>query len=184
MKEYTFLSDVIENNDNKPLDKIVERWEKLGFLEGFPEEHKEILAVNYENMARYLVYEYEDDMECLHLDTIMFPLVRRTTSKVPIKMDARMLVYYTKNATYDDIKPFISETESKGFIKFKEEMGDFNKPCLSFFYKTNEEDVFSNGEKIGTQIPYGKISEKYDNADIEAELCALISEYIVNKMRK
>ena len=47
-------TNVIEDREYT-IEEIIERWDKLGFLDGFPEDKKEVLAMNYENMA-FLLY--------------------------------------------------------------------------------------------------------------------------------
>ena len=110
-------TNVIEDREYT-IEEIIERWNELGFLDGFPEDKKEVLAMNYENMARYLIYNNEDNVED-SFSTIIFPVIRKITSVVPIKFDSRMLVKYILGITIEDLEQYVSDT-IKEYLKQNE----------------------------------------------------------------
>lgn len=101
-------TNVIEDREYT-IEEIIERWNELRFLDGFPEDKKEVLAMNYENMARYLIYNNEDNVED-SFSTIIFPVIRKITSVIPIKFDSRMLVKYILGITIEDLEQYVSDT--------------------------------------------------------------------------
>ena len=59
------------------IDKYVERWGKLGFLEGLDGEIKERVAVAMEQLATYLIWEAVENESNAAFEVIGFPMVRR-----------------------------------------------------------------------------------------------------------
>lgn len=149
-------TNVIENREYT-IEEIIERWDKLGFLDGFPEDKKEVLAINYENMAHYLIYNDEDNVED-SFSTIIFPIIRRITSKIPIKFDSRMLVKYILGITIENVEQYVSETVRK-------------------YLKQNKNKVIWDVYFMGDEIPC------INNIDIEAEICAALSMYLIDKLK-
>lgn len=149
-------TNVIEDREYT-IEEIIERWDKLGFLDGFPEDKKEVLAMNYENMARYLIYNNEDNVED-SFSTIIFPVIRKITSVIPIKFDSRMLVKYILGITIEDLEQYVSDT-IKEYLKQNE-----NKNMWTSYFMQDE-------------VIY------VDGIDLEAEICVAFSEYLIDKLK-
>lgn len=59
------------------IDKYLNRWGKLGFLEGLDGEIKERVALAMEQLATYLIWEAVEDDSINAFETIGFPMCRR-----------------------------------------------------------------------------------------------------------
>jgi hypothetical protein len=59
------------------IDKYLDRWGKLGFLDGLEGEIKERVALAMEQLAIYLIWEAVEDDSINAFETIGFPMVRR-----------------------------------------------------------------------------------------------------------
>ena len=65
-------------NGQKMIEKYLDRWGKLGFIEGLEGEVRERCAVGMEQMAVYLLTENESDKNFdSAFETIAFPMIRR-----------------------------------------------------------------------------------------------------------
>ena len=63
-------------------EDTVNKWDKLGFLEGIGGHLKENLAQLYENQASYLINEASSTSDSGSFETVVFPIVRRVFSKL------------------------------------------------------------------------------------------------------
>lgn len=157
------MLDIIFNKDKSlTAEEIVDKWRRIGFLDGFPEKKMEILANNYENMAKYLIYDGDNNTNGF-LSTIIFPIIRRVTSEVPIIFDCRMFLKYIINIKSEDINEYLSD-KMKNFIESYEKNGKIKDLFTSF------DDPFVFGGEI--------------EIDLEAELCASLSDYLINILKK
>ena len=77
----------LENYETPSDEKVIERWEKIGFAKGIENEELKLkLSWAYENMAKTLVSEEIEDSEhsVLKMEykqwiaTVIFPIIRRT----------------------------------------------------------------------------------------------------------
>lgn len=154
-----YISDI--ENKEYSIEDIMKRWgECLHFLDGFPEDKKEILAINFENMAHYLIYDSENDTDG-SFETIIFPIIRKVTSEVPIKFDCRMLTKYVLNSKWEDIQKYVNNDVQK-IIEQNKDRGIF--------------DILNAENECYTVYGNGKI-------DLEAEICAALSEYLIDKLK-
>ena len=108
----------LENYETPSDEKVVERWEKLGFTDGIENEELKLkLSWAYENMAKALVLEEIVDsghtvltMECRQwIATVIFPIIRRTVvgyykkhNKIKI-IDTKDYIEFFINSTLSDI---------------------------------------------------------------------------------
>lgn len=163
------MFDIIFNKDKSlTAEEIVDKWRRIGFLDGFldgfPEEKMEILANNYENMAKCFIYDSDVDSNVNgSLGTIIFPIIRRVTSEVPIIFDCRMFLKYIINIKSENINEYLSD-KMKNFIESYEKNGKIKDLFTSF------DDPFVFGGEI--------------EIDLEAELCASLSDYLINILKK
>ena len=80
----------------KKLDEYVERWDKLGFIEGLQGETKEMTALAFEQLATLIifsVYKWTND----YFDTVLFPIVRRIIDKIGDKFSTKTFYYMLRN---------------------------------------------------------------------------------------
>jgi hypothetical protein len=63
-------------------EDTINKWDKLGFLEGLKGHLKENVAQLYENQASYLINEASSTADSGSFETVVFPIVRRVFSKL------------------------------------------------------------------------------------------------------
>jgi len=63
-------------------EDTINKWDKLGFLEGLKGHLKENVAQLYENQASFLINEASSTSETGSFETVVFPIVRRVFSKL------------------------------------------------------------------------------------------------------
>jgi hypothetical protein len=63
-------------------EDTINKWDKLGFLEGLKGHLKENVAQLYENQASFLINEATSDSSSGSFETVVFPIVRRVFSKL------------------------------------------------------------------------------------------------------
>jgi hypothetical protein len=63
-------------------EDTINKWDKLGFLEGLKGHLKENVAQLYENQASFLINEASSTSDSGSFETVVFPIVRRVFSKL------------------------------------------------------------------------------------------------------
>lgn len=63
-------------------EDTINKWDRLGFLEGLKGHLKENVAQLYENQASFLINEATSDGSSGSFETVVFPIVRRVFSKL------------------------------------------------------------------------------------------------------
>ena len=63
-------------------EDTINKWDKLGFLDGLKGHLKENMAQLYENQASYLINEAAASDSSGSFETVVFPIVRRVFSKL------------------------------------------------------------------------------------------------------
>jgi hypothetical protein len=63
-------------------EDTINKWDKLGFLEGLKGHMKENVAQLYENQASFLINEASSTSDSGSFETVVFPIVRRVFSKL------------------------------------------------------------------------------------------------------
>jgi len=63
-------------------EDTINKWDKLGFLEGLKGHLRENVAQLYENQASFLINEATSDGSSGSFETVVFPIVRRVFSKL------------------------------------------------------------------------------------------------------
>ena len=85
MREFLSSGQVgnIELNENKRIRKqIVERWDKIGMIDGLKGAVKENIATLIEKQAKSLLSEATDSNNSGSFETVVFPIIRRVFSKL------------------------------------------------------------------------------------------------------
>lgn len=59
------------------IEKYLDRWSKLGFVEGLEGETKERCALGMEQLAQFLIFQAAEDDSINAFETIGFPMIRR-----------------------------------------------------------------------------------------------------------
>ena len=95
------------------IKEYLERWKKLRFLEGFPEDRKEELAFAFEQLAVFLIFCEDDQTDRLFdkdeygncpFETIGFPMTRRIIGNLePNVFDFQKFLEYCKIFNVNDI---------------------------------------------------------------------------------
>ena len=63
-------------------EDTINKWDKLGFLEGLNGHVKENMAQLYENQASHLINEASSSDNSGSFETVVFPIIRRVFSKL------------------------------------------------------------------------------------------------------
>jgi hypothetical protein len=63
-------------------EDTINKWDRLGFLEGLKGHLKENVAQLYENQASFLINEASSTSDSGSFETVVFPIVRRVFSKL------------------------------------------------------------------------------------------------------
>lgn len=90
---------------------INERWDKLGFCKGLEGHLKETIATLYESQARHLIYETTGADNSGSFETVVFPLIRRTFSKLLVNDIAAVHAMNLPIGKLFFFKPVTSERE-------------------------------------------------------------------------
>lgn len=73
----------VELNEQKRMrEKVVERWDNMNMLEGLQGSQRTNMALLYENETKALLSEATDASNSGSFETVVFPIIRRTFSKL------------------------------------------------------------------------------------------------------
>lgn len=143
------------------IDKYLDRWDKLGFLDGLDGEIKERVAVAMEQLATYLIWEAVEDDSINAFETIGFPMCRRIV--------AGSIGNFTKLKDLDLFKfeTFLKYCRELDVRKLEEKITEVSKP----FYEIDVEaeacalacevmiDKFNGSEKSFDELVDNYITE-------------------------
>ncbi len=104
-------------------EDTINKWDKLGFLEGLKGHLKENVAQLYENQASFLINEASSDGTSNGaFETVVFPIVRRVFSKLLANdivsvqaIDDEFLEWFVKNPSCENVKVELIEEIPSGF---------------------------------------------------------------------
>ena len=134
-------------------EDTINKWDKLGFLEGLKGHMRENVAQLYENQASYLINEASSTSDTGAFETVVFPIVRRVFSKLlandivsvqAMNLPIGKLFYFVPNiqayqpgtsehyAPYGSPNQAVGQTPNSGY--------DYNntKDLYDRFYEGNE----------------------------------------------
>lgn len=75
--------ETVELNEQKRMrELVVDRWDKMGMLEGLQGSQRTNMALLYENETKALLSEATDASNSGSFETVVFPIIRRTFSKL------------------------------------------------------------------------------------------------------
>lgn len=159
----------------KMIEKYLDRWSKLGFIEGLDGEIRERCAVAMEQLAVYLITEAVEKELTGPFETIGFPMVRRVI-KGTVSMDGKDNVLKDPNSF--KFETFIKYCKQINVVDLEEKMTAIAKP----FFKIDAEaeacalasdviiDKFNGDERSCDEIIENyitKIKEKHERASCD-----------------
>lgn len=160
-------------------DKIKEyldRWEKLGFSQGFPEDRKEELAFAFEQLAVFLIFCEDDQTDRLFdkdeygnrpFETIGFPMTRRVIGNLePNVFDFQKFLKYCKIFNVNDM------------INLANEMNPLTNDDPNYPLRRRY-NIDTEAEAVA--LACEMIEEKFKNPERDNEE---IKQEIVNKLKK
>jgi hypothetical protein len=151
-------------------EDTINKWDRLGFLEGLKGHLKENVAQLYENQASHLINEATSEGSNGAFETVVFPIVRRVFSKLlandivsvqAMNLPIGKLFYfvpriqgYNPNAVPNSHYPPIG---SPGNYDVPEEVGagypGYNGPSANAPFKKNLYDLFYEGAEADLDPP-------------------------------
>lgn len=147
------------------LKDYLDRWNKLGFLQGFPDDRKEELAFAYEQLAIFLVYCESDQTDKLFdkdeygnrpFVTISFPMVRRVLGNLELNVfDFQKFLKYCKELNPKDVMDYV------------EELNPIVNPDLHSRHRRKYFDMDAEAEAVAWCCDM--IQEKFKNPDKDSE---------------
>jgi hypothetical protein len=134
-------------------EDTINKWDKLGFLEGLKGHMRENVAQLYENQASFLINEASSTSDTGAFETVVFPIVRRVFSKLlandivsvqAMNLPIGKLFYFVPNiqayqpGTSEHYAPYGSPNEAAG--QTPNSGYDYNntKDLYDRFYEGNE----------------------------------------------
>lgn len=167
-KEINF--NVKENVDViNDCDKIIERWEVFGFLNGMEGDKKKNCALSMELLSSWIIYKGENDEWFSYtgehtFEVLGFPIIRRIYDNFDYNgvIEAEKLIEGAKITSEKAVQFIIDMAKSKNVLDF-----DFTPSTLDMRYMTDEDNK--------------KLNERMD---FEAEVCAKWTEYIYEYLNK
>ena len=133
-------------------EDTINKWDKLGFLEGLKGHMRENVAQLYENQASFLINEASSTSDTGAFETVVFPIVRRVFSKLlsndivsvqAMNLPIGKLFYFVPNiqsyeTTGAHYAPFGSPNATAGQTPNSGYDYNTNKDLYDRFYEGNE----------------------------------------------
>jgi len=174
-------------------EDTINKWDKLGFLEGLNGHLKENVAQLYENQASHLINEASSSNDSGSFETVVFPIVRRVFSKLlandivsvqAMNLPIGKLFYFVPQiqgysggtATYSGVHyaPVGSPGNYPGSPNAGYTSGTpFNKNLYDLFYEGNTPDLdppglFDYSKGQWTAVTVAATSMAWDNGQLIA----------------
>jgi hypothetical protein len=134
-------------------EDTINKWDKLGFLDGLKGHMKENVAQLYENQASYLINEATSTADSGAFETVVFPIVRRVFSKLlandivsvqAMNLPIGKLFYFVPNiqdyrlGTTEHYAPYGSPNAANGQTPNSGYEYNLQKDLYDRFYEGNE----------------------------------------------
>jgi hypothetical protein len=134
-------------------EDTINKWDKLGFLDGLKGHMKENVAQLYENQASYLINEATSTADSGAFETVVFPIVRRVFSKLlandivsvqAMNLPIGKLFYFVPNiqdyrpGTTEHYAPYGSPNAAEGQTPNSGYDYNLQKDLYDRFYEGNE----------------------------------------------
>ena len=153
-------------------EDTINKWDRLGFLEGLKGHLKENVAQLYENQASHLINEATSEGSNGAFETVVFPIVRRVFSKLlandivsvqAMNLPIGKLFYFVpriqgyNNADYPATNPFPGVDSQAGHYKpvgapggpTAGDLSDIGYPPAANAFQKNLYDAFYEGAEAG-----------------------------------
>jgi hypothetical protein len=142
-------------------EDTINKWDKLGFLEGLKGHMRENVAQLYENQASYLINEASSTSDTGAFETVVFPIVRRVFSKLlandivsvqAMNLPIGKLFYFVPN-----IQSYETETSTTGihYAPYGSPNNTTGDPNAGYNYNTTKDlyDRFYEGNEPALDPP-------------------------------
>jgi hypothetical protein len=142
-------------------EDTINKWDKLGFLEGLKGHMRENVAQLYENQASYLINEASTTSDTGAFETVVFPIVRRVFSKLlandivsvqAMNLPIGKLFYFVPN-----IQSYETETSTTGihYAPYGSPNNTTGDPNAGYNYNTTKDlyDRFYEGNEPALDPP-------------------------------
>jgi hypothetical protein len=160
-KRYDFL------HRDMSAKEAVKRWEKYGFLEGIGNETVKICIVkSYDDLVEYVVKNNYFNGKYEFFTVISFPLIRRVIGKVTTLLNPEKVWDYIMNTDFNQIYQYL--VNGKGNVVHY--ISPYLKGKKIF-------EIYNIDADVIKQI------NKNAKGDIEAEIIAALSDYIIDDLK-
>jgi len=139
-------------------EDTINKWDKLGFLEGLKGHMKENVAQLYENQASFLINEASSTSDSGSFETVVFPIVRRVFSKL---LANDIVSVQAMNLPIGKLFYFVPKIQgysggtSPNDLGWLGQSGDHYAPIGSpGNYPGNQNAGYTAGDSTGTYNPY------------------------------
>jgi hypothetical protein len=161
-------------------EDTINKWDKLGFLEGLKGHMRENVAQLYENQASHLINEASSTSDTGAFETVVFPIVRRVFSKLlandivsvqAMNLPIGKLFYFVPNiqsyqpGTSEHYAPYGSPNQAVGQTPNSGYDYNLTKDLYDRFYEGNEPALdppglfdYSKGQYSAITAPVGTVA--------------------------
>ena len=178
-------------------EDTINKWDKLGFLEGLRGHLKENVAQLYENQASHLINEAATTADSGSFETVVFPIIRRVFSKLlaneivsvqAMNLPIGKLFYFVPqiqsyDAAANGANPHYAPYGSpNGPTSAEAGYNDGSKNLYDRFYEGNEAaldppGLFDYSKGAYTAITAGNITATWQSGDLAQATLSASTEY-------
>jgi hypothetical protein len=133
----------VRNNDEF-IQPVLERWEKLGFIDGLDYETRKEVAYNYEALAQYLIFSEggEKFLEMPSFEEICFPIVRRVIDRLDhYTFNFWKFLEYCKELDFADMDSKLSKVDFMYHIDYQAELCWIVSEIIIEMFKDPQKDI-------------------------------------------
>lgn len=148
----------IKKDYKDKLDKCLERWGELGFIEGLSGETRERTAFAMEQLAIYLIYEALENDSINNFETIGFPMIRRIIAGSIGNFES------LKDPKLFDFNLFIKYCRELDIRKMEEKLTELSKPVSNIDAEAEACAIASEiiiSKFNGDEKSFDELAEKY-----------------------
>lgn len=173
--------------------EIIERWDRLGFLEGEPKSRRKRLAFTLEGMAQFILKANEtNDPYKLEgcSETLIYPLLRRIMTpyrgdNIRRVLNPMEVIFILNETSVDELIEFSKKDETdkrrKGIVPAFERLIHYDGCHMISLYTLLRGNVMTKIEGI-TLTQHLLLLEAVFNFDYLAELTWYIARYIQHRL--
>ena len=180
-------------------EDTINKWDKLGFLEGLKGHMRENVAQLYENQASHLINEASSTSDTGAFETVVFPIVRRVFSKLlandivsvqAMNLPIGKLFYFVPNiqsyqpGTSEHYAPYGSPNQAAGQTPNSGYDYNLTKDLYDRFYEGNEPALDPPGLFDYSKGQYSAITAPVTTVAWSAAGLLVPSAYTLSDYRK